>query len=108
MHPHRRRAAIVATCVLAGAALFAVLAAFVTRQLICFGDAGTSCRLALMGVQLAVAVGGLVPAAMMVRAAVRGQRRAMLAWLATAAVIYLGWGVLNDAAVHGWNNLGVF
>ncbi len=61
-----------------------------------------------MNAQLVLAFIGAVPVALLLYAAIRGRRRLALSALIAAAIIYLGWGVLNDAAVHGWQHLRVF
>jgi hypothetical protein len=86
----------------------AVLLALLTKSLICHGDSDTSCRTGLMNIQLLVALAGLIPLVAMLRASI--QRKTMLAFglFFIAILIYAAWAVLNDAAVHGWDNLKIF
>jgi hypothetical protein len=62
----------------------------------------------LLITQLIIAVIGLFPAGLFARALVRRLDPQAVMSLVIGLVIYLGWGVLNDAAVHGWANLKVF
>jgi hypothetical protein len=34
--------------------------------------------------------------------------RQALVWLVIGPLVYLGWGLLSDAAIHGWAHLKVF
>jgi hypothetical protein len=52
-----------------------------------------------------LAVVGLIPAVVLVVAAALGKRRLALLALAVGVPLYLGWAVLLDAAVHGWDDL---
>lgn len=83
-------------------ALVALWFADLTKQLICYGDAGTTCRMGLMNAQLIAAVAGLLPAAGLVWAVWIKRRRVAVAMLVVGVAVYGGWAVLNDAAVHGW------
>jgi hypothetical protein len=85
-----------------GLAVFAVAVAALTKALICGGDAGTTCRTGLMTVQLLVAVGGLLPACGLVVAVLDDHPKAATLSLIAGIGMYAGWGVLNDAVVHGW------
>ena len=58
--------------------------------------------------QLWVAFGGLVPAIGLLLAVVRRNRTLALIFLLSGVLIYLLWGLLNDAATHGWSHLQVF
>ncbi len=62
----------------------------------------------LLAAQLAVAVAGLLPAAALGRATYRGDGAASVFCLGLGILVYLAWGILNDASVHGWANLRVF
>lgn len=84
------------------AALVAIFIAWLTKVNIC----GENCHDALYEVQLAIAVGGLVPAIALVFATSTGRRQLAVIALVAGVITYGTWGVLNDAAVHGWNNLG--
>jgi hypothetical protein len=54
--------------------------------------------------QLFVALGGVVALAVLAFDAARRRRRAYF-WLAAAIGLFLTWGLLADAAVHGWDEL---
>jgi drug/metabolite transporter (DMT)-like permease len=86
------------------AALFAVFIAALTKSLIC----ETVCHKSLTTAQLVVAVAGLLPVGGLFLAAVLGKRRLALVTLLVGVLTYVAWGVLNDAAVHGWDDLKVF
>ena len=63
-------------------------------------------RLSLFSTQAqTVALVGLVPAIVLVVAAALGKRRLALIALAVGVPLYLGWAVLLDAAIHGWDDL---
>lgn len=85
-------------------ACLAVWVAAISKRLIC----ESSCRTSLMDAQLLVALIGIIPIGLLLFAAIRGRRRLALSSLIAAVIIYLGWGVLNDAAVHGWQHLRIF
>lgn len=89
------------------AACFAALIAFATNGILSTGESGSH-ESTLLIVQLIVGVVGLVPAGLFARALVRRSDLHAVVWLGASVVVYLGWGVLNDAAVHGWANLTVF
>jgi hypothetical protein len=89
------------------AALFAAFIAYVTNGLLSTGEVGSH-ETPLLIWQLIVALVGLLPAGWFVWALYRRSDRQALLWLVTGMVVYLAWGVLNDAAVHGWSNLKVF
>lgn len=93
------RSGAVCACLLA---LFAVWLANLTRELICYGDSGTACRMGLMNAQLIAAAAGLLPAGVLVWAVWSNQRRLAVVMLVVGVALYGGWAVLNDAAVHGW------
>jgi hypothetical protein len=61
-----------------------------------------------MTAQRVVSVIGLVPVCILLYAAIQGRRKLALLSLLLAALMYLSWGVLNDAAVHGRHNLKIF
>lgn len=82
--------------------------AVLTKSLICHGDTGTTCRDGLMSAQLLMAFAGLIPAGALLWASLRGKNRTALFCFIAVALAYLVWGLLNDAAVHGWGNLKVF
>ena len=62
----------------------------------------------LLVAQLVVAVIGLIAAGLFARALSLRADRLAAAWLIAGLLLFLVWGVLNDAAVHGWANLKVF
>jgi uncharacterized membrane protein YhaH (DUF805 family) len=84
--------------------LFATWLAIATKGLLCEGE----CRSGLLALQTVAAVAGLLPACLTFVAALRDRRRQALFWFLITVVVYLLWGVLNDAAVHGWSDLKVF
>jgi hypothetical protein len=79
----------------------AIFAAWLTRVNIC----GGACHNSLFDVQLVLAVVGLLPAGTLIYATWTGRRRLAVLSLVTGLVVYALWGLLNDAAVHGWANL---
>lgn len=54
--------------------------------------------------QLIVAMIGLAPAGFMVYFSFTGASRKVMASLVIGLAIWAAWGVLNDAAVHGWDS----
>lgn len=101
-----RRSPLIVICaaVIAVAACFATWLALVSKGLLC----ETACRTSLFTAQLLVAVAGLVPVGVLLYAALRGRRELALVSFFVTILVYLAWGALNDAAVHGWHNLKVF
>jgi hypothetical protein len=83
-------------------ALVVLWFADLTKQLICYGDAATTCRMGLMNAQLVTAIAGLLSAGGLVWAVWSKRRRVAVAMLVVGVAVYAGWAVLNDAAVHGW------
>lgn len=59
----------------------------------------------LLTLQATAAGFGLVPAGLMLGAAVRGVRRDALLWLFVGVICYAGWAIVVDAYVHGWGDL---
>jgi hypothetical protein len=89
-----------------GAACVAVLAAAAADWLACENEGTPACaRQDLASMQQTLAVVGLIPAVVLVVAAALGKRRLALLALAVGVPLYLGWAVLLDAAVHGWDDL---
>ena len=87
----------------------AVLIALATSWAICDEVPASACETrSPLTAQLVVAVAGLVPVGLLIRAIWRLRGAQVAVWFIVAAVTYLLWGVLNDAAVHGWGNLKVF
>jgi hypothetical protein len=92
--------------VIVGAALFAAFIAFITNALLSTGDAGSH-KTPLL-IWHIVALAGLLPAGAVVRALFRRKDRLAFVWVVIGMGVYLAWGVLNDASVHGWSNLAEF
>jgi hypothetical protein len=88
-------------------AVFAAFIAYLSNGLLSTGDAGSH-ETPLLIWQLIVALVGLLPAGLFTWALCTRRDRQARLWLATGIVIYLAWGVLNDASVHGWSHLKVF
>jgi hypothetical protein len=87
------------------AAALAVLPALAIDWLACENQGTPACeRKELARAQLYVALAGLVPALLLAVDTWRGSRRAFV-WLALGLVVYAVWGLLADAAVHGWDDL---
>jgi hypothetical protein len=89
------------------AAVFAAFIAYLTNGLLSTGDSGSH-ETPLLIWQLIVALVGLVPAGLFTWALCTRRDHQARLWLATGIVIYLAWGILNDASVHGWSHLTVF
>jgi uncharacterized BrkB/YihY/UPF0761 family membrane protein len=88
------------------AALVATVSAFATSSAACDPPGTPACgRQNLASWQLTLAVVGLVPAGLLVYAVASGRKRLALGALAAGVLCYLGWALLNDAAVHGWQHL---
>jgi hypothetical protein len=92
-----------AIAALFGACLAAWVAA-ISKNLVC----ESTCRDGLMTTQLIVAVLGLFPVGALLYAALRNRSRLALLSFGAGVVTYLAWGILNDAAVHGWHHMKVF
>ena len=96
-------------------ALLAILAATAslpqaaaTQWLACDSGPSEACgRQELADAQLAVAVAGFAPLILLLWTSWRRHRFAWI-WLAVGVGVYLTWAVLNDAAVHGWDDLRFF
>jgi hypothetical protein len=89
-----------------GAACVAVFVATVWDWLACENEGTPACaRQDLASTQETLAAVGLIPAVVLVVAAALGKRRLALLALAVGVPLYLGWAVLLDAAVHGWDDL---
>jgi hypothetical protein len=84
----------------------AVFVALVTNAIVSTDEA-QSHESTLLVVQLVVAIVGLVPTGLFARALYRRDPAAPL-WFVVGIVTYALWGVLNDAAVHGWSHSVVF
>ena len=57
---------------------------------------------------LATAVAGLLPAGLFARAVILRKDSHAGVWLVIGILVYLGWGLLNDGAVHSWAHLKIF
>jgi hypothetical protein len=91
------------------AASVALVIALATSGFACDDVTTNACgRNDLATAQLVVAIIGFLPLGLLVWDLLRGRGRQAAAWFAVGAVLDLGWGVLNDAAVHGWQHLSVF
>ncbi len=92
--------------VLLGAGAFAVFIALLVARLACDTPGSQACeRQSLATLQVYVAAAGLVPLGLVALAAWRGRTRSAWRWLIVALLVYATWAVLNDAAVHGWDDL---
>jgi hypothetical protein len=98
---------IVGAVVAVLAACFAAFIAYLANGLMSSGDAGSH-ETPLLIAQLVIAITGLLPAGLFARALVRRLDFQAVVWLVISVLVNLGWGVFNDAAVHGWANLKVF
>lgn len=103
-HGPLRTAAGVAAMI---AACFAAIIACATNGILSTEES-YSHETTLLIAQLAVAAVGLLPAGLFARALIRRNDSQAVVWLVLGIVVYVAWGVLNDAAVHGWANLRVF
>lgn len=90
---------LVGICILMGALVAVVLAA--ATEGLCENCTDKSQE----RLQLVVAFIGLIPVTMLLVAALRAKARSAQIWAAISVVVYIIWAVLNDAAVHGWDNL---
>ena len=92
------------------AAVFGTFIALVTYALLCNGESGgsTACpngeATETMTAQLILGFLGLLPPAVMGYFAHQDRRGPALIALILGVVLWVGWGVLNDAAVHGWGS----
>ena len=95
----------IAVIVLFAAALSTVPVAFAIDWVACENQGTPACeRKDLAQAQFYVAIAGVVPALLLVVDTWRGRRRAV-AWFAFGLAVYVAWGLLADAAVHGWDDL---
>lgn len=93
-----------------GAVLAACVAAFIayaTNGVLSTEESGSH-ETPLLIAQAIVGLVGLLPVGLFARALVRRRDFQAVVWLCIGVVVYLVWGLLNDAAVHGWANLKVF
>jgi hypothetical protein len=90
------------------AAVLGSFVAYLTYALLCFGDSGGSTMCpnghpsTTMTFQLVVGLLGVVPAAYFVFCVFRDRNRRAAAVLIGGLLMWAGWALLNDAAVHGW------
>jgi hypothetical protein len=91
---------------LLGGAVFAFLVAGVVDWLACENEGTLACtRQDLAFGQFILALIGLVPALVLLVAAVLRKKRLAALALVVGVPLYLAWAVLLDAAVHGWDDL---
>lgn len=105
--PPRSGVRALVTTILLIAATLGAFVAYLTWGLLSTGDSGDHTT-PLLDAQLIVGVAGLIPVAFLGYAIMKKLRRATIALLIVSVATYLAWGLLNDAAVHGWNHLAVF
>ena len=106
--PHARLRSdplLLIACILVVPAAFAAVVAYVTLEFAVCGDAADCERESLGQWQVVVSLVGLVPLGAAIWVLRLGRRRQGLLLLGVAVLTYAVWGVLNDAAVHGWDNL---
>jgi hypothetical protein len=83
--------------------LFALIAGWLVDGLACDTEGSEACdRQDLANAQLWVALAGVALVTWIGITAWRRQYHLTRPLLLCALVLYLGWAVLNDAAVHGW------
>lgn len=105
--PRRHLVYILGSVLLLAGAVFTVLPAGAWKWLACENDGSEACgRKALADVQFVVACVGIAPATLLVWDTARRSRRALL-WLGLGIGVYVGWAVLLDAAIHGWDDLAL-
>jgi hypothetical protein len=83
------------------ATLPAVFIAWLTKTASC----EPQCHSGLSKVQFIIAVVGVLPVATLLYASLTARRRLVAVSLVLGIFVYALWGLLNDAAVHGWGNL---
>ena len=88
--------------VLLAAAVFGTFFAWVVYAFGVSGDSSDGTAGATLTWQLVTGVFGVVPAAAMVYFSFTSSNRKAVAALAIGLLVWAAWGVLNDAAVHGW------
>jgi hypothetical protein len=88
------------------AAIATVPVAWAIDWVACDESTSEACaRQGLAHAQRVVASVGIVPALAFTVAFLTGRRRLAWAMLAAAVAVYVTWGLLADAAVHGWDDL---
>jgi hypothetical protein len=94
---------------LTAAWLVIVLSAILTQAGACDDPTSVACtRHALATWQLIAAVAAGLPLGAAIWSGARGQGAGWGRWSVVMIAVLLLWGVLNDAAIHGWGNLRVF
>jgi hypothetical protein len=102
----RRVLSVLIALALFGGAVLAVFAGLAVNWLACENRGTPACaRQELASATLILALVGLVPASVLVLAAVLGKRRLAIAAIAVGVPLYLAWALLLDAAEHGWDDL---
>jgi hypothetical protein len=102
----RRAVSVVVALALLGGAAFATLVGWAANWLACQNGGTPACaRQELASAQFTLAMVGLVPALVLVLAALLGKRRLAIAAVVVGVPLYLVWALLLDAAVHGWDDL---
>ena len=92
------------------AAAFGAFVAVTTHWVMCNGEIGGSTMCpqgkptSTMTAQLVVVLIGLAPPLVMIVAAFANKRRAALAAVVVGLILWAGWAILADAAVHGWDS----
>jgi Na+/proline symporter len=91
-------------------AMVGAFVALITYSVLCHGESSgsTMCpdgqATSTMIAQLIVGLLGLLPPLAMAFFAFRGAKRPAVAALVVGLVVWAGWAVLNDAAVHEWGS----
>jgi hypothetical protein len=102
----RRAVSVVVALALLGGAAFATLVGWAANWLACQNGGTPACaRQEFASAQFTLAMVGLVPALVLVLAALLGKRRLAIAALIVGVPLYLVWALLLDAATHGWDDL---
>ncbi len=97
---------MLAALALLGGAGFAVLVGWTVQWLACENEGTEACaRTDLALATYVLAIVGLVPAVVLLLAALFSKRRLAIGALAFGVLLYLSWALLLDAAVHGWDDL---
>jgi hypothetical protein len=102
----RRLLSVFVALALFGGAVLAVFVGAAANWLACENRGTPACaRQELASATLILALVGLVPAFVLVLAALLGKRRLAIAALVLGVPLYLAWALLLDAAEHGWDDL---
>jgi hypothetical protein len=102
----RRVLSVLVALALVGGAVFAALVGGAVSWLACENQGTPACaRQDLASAQFTLAIVGLVPAIVLLLAALLNRRRLALAAVVVGVPLYLLWALLLDAAVHGWDDL---